>query len=77
MAATTETVETVADVTGGEYKYGFVTDVETDSVAPGLNEDVIRLISGKKGERIVYVRTLIEGDGESRSIEAITTGQYL
>jgi len=33
-----------------EYKYGFVTDIETDSVAPGLSEDVIRLISAKKGE---------------------------
>ena len=32
---------------------------------------------GKKGERIVYVRTLIEGGGASRAIEAITTGQYL
>ena len=33
-----------------EYKYGFVTDVETDSVAPGLSEDVVRLISRKKEE---------------------------
>ena len=33
-----------------EYKYGFVTDIETDSVPPGLNEDVIRLISAKKKE---------------------------
>jgi Fe-S cluster assembly protein SufB len=33
-----------------QYKYGFVTDIETDSVPPGLNEDVIRLISAKKGE---------------------------
>src|SRR5258707_5156632 len=33
-----------------EYAYGFVTDVETDTVPPGLNEDVIRLISAKKNE---------------------------
>jgi Fe-S cluster assembly protein SufB len=33
-----------------DYQYGFVTDVETDTVAPGLNEDVIRLISSKKNE---------------------------
>jgi Fe-S cluster assembly protein SufB len=33
-----------------EYKYGFVTDIEQETVAPGLNEDVIRLISAKKGE---------------------------
>ena len=36
--------------TNEEYKYGFVTDIETDSVPPGLNEDVIRLISAKKEE---------------------------
>ncbi len=33
-----------------EYKYGFYTDIETDSVPPGLNEDVVRLISAKKNE---------------------------
>lgn len=33
-----------------EYKYGFVTDVEADTVPKGLNEDVIRLISKKKNE---------------------------
>ncbi|HXH64525.1 MAG TPA: Fe-S cluster assembly protein SufB [Mariprofundaceae bacterium] len=33
-----------------EYKAGFVTDIEADTVAPGLNEDVIRLISAKKEE---------------------------
>ncbi len=32
------------------YKYGFVTDIESDVVPPGLNEDIIRLISAKKGE---------------------------
>lgn len=33
-----------------EYKYGFVTEIEADTVPPGLNEDVIRLISAKKEE---------------------------
>ncbi|MBZ5543254.1 MAG: Fe-S cluster assembly protein SufB [Acidobacteriia bacterium] len=33
-----------------EYKYGFVTDVETDTVPAGLNEDIIRAISAKKQE---------------------------
>ena len=33
-----------------EYKWGFVTDIEADSVPKGLNEDIIRLISAKKGE---------------------------
>ena len=34
----------------GEYRHGFVTDIESDTVAPGLSEDVIRLISAKKQE---------------------------
>jgi Fe-S cluster assembly protein SufB len=33
-----------------EYKYGFVTDIESDAAPPGLNEDVVRLISAKKKE---------------------------
>ena len=33
-----------------EYKYGFVTEIEADSLPPGLNEDVIRVISAKKDE---------------------------
>jgi len=40
----------VESLVGGEYKYGFVTDIEADAVPPGLSEDVIRLISEKKGE---------------------------
>ena len=32
------------------YEHGFITDIETDIIAPGLNEDVIRLISAKKNE---------------------------
>lgn len=38
------------DVTAGEYKYGFTTDIETDRIPPGISEDVIRFISAKKGE---------------------------
>jgi Fe-S cluster assembly protein SufB len=33
-----------------QYKYGFVTEIEADAVPPGLSEDIIRLISAKKGE---------------------------
>jgi len=38
------------EVTQSEYKYGFVTDIESESIAKGLNEDVVRLISQKKNE---------------------------
>ena len=40
----------LGEVTSGEYKYGFVTDIETDVIPKGLSEDVIRLISTKKEE---------------------------
>jgi len=38
------------EVTAKEYEFGFTTDVESDTLPPGLNEDVIRLISSKKNE---------------------------
>ncbi len=37
-------------VTGDDYKYGFYTDIETETIPPGLNENIIRLISSKKNE---------------------------
>ena len=43
-------LETVRDFTGSEYKYGFVTPVEEDRFAPGLDEGVVRRLSAKKGE---------------------------
>ncbi|MDE0987325.1 MAG: Fe-S cluster assembly protein SufB, partial [Schleiferiaceae bacterium] len=42
--------EILDEVTASEYKYGFVTDIESDTMAPGLNENVIRMISAKKNE---------------------------
>ena len=50
QAEMTDTERTVAEYTSQEYKYGWVTDIEMDSVPPGLNEDVIRFISAKKEE---------------------------
>ena len=38
------------EVTEKEYAYGFVTNIESDKVKKGLNEDIIRLISDKKEE---------------------------
>ena len=45
-----EMEDIIQDITTQEYKYGFTTDVETDVVPAGLNEDIIRLISAKKNE---------------------------
>jgi len=50
MAAINETRERVAEISGEKYKYGFVTDIEMERAPKGLNEDVIRFISAKKGE---------------------------
>ena len=47
MGTDTKAVEALAN---REYKYGFVTDIEADSIPRGLNEDIIRLISAKKNE---------------------------
>ncbi len=47
MSTATQTIEELANQ---EYKHGFVTDVEADTIPKGLNEDVIRLISAKKEE---------------------------
>lgn len=49
MASTLETRKTVEEVSG-DYKYGFVTDIETVKAPKGLSEDVIRFISAKKEE---------------------------
>ena len=48
MAVTRETAAAVRDVE--QYKYGFVTDIESDMAPKGLNEDIVRFISAKKNE---------------------------
>ena len=47
MDATTDTIESFVN---SEYKYGFVSDIETEAFAPGLTEDTVRRISEIKGE---------------------------
>ena len=47
MPTATETIERLAK---RDYEFGFVTDIEQDTVPPGLDEDVVRLISAKKNE---------------------------
>ena len=42
--------ESVESLVNRDYKWGFVTDIETDQIPAGLDEDVVRLISAKKGE---------------------------
>jgi Fe-S cluster assembly protein SufB len=44
------TVNQINDLTQQEYKWGFITSIDEDRLPPGLNEDVVRAISLKKGE---------------------------
>ena len=41
---------TIEALTNKEYEHGFITDIESESIPAGLNEDVVRLISAKKDE---------------------------
>jgi len=45
-----EAVDTIDEFVASDYKYGFVTDIESESLEPGLGEDVVRFISAKKNE---------------------------
>src|ERR1700684_982014 len=50
MAAVQETVDRVRSIDVSEYKYGFVSDIESDKAPKGLSEDIVRFISAKKSE---------------------------
>ena len=40
----------LSELTSSEYKYGFTTDIESDTIPKGLSEEVVRIISAKKNE---------------------------
>jgi Fe-S cluster assembly protein SufB len=50
MPAIVETRDTVEALTASKYKYGFSTDIAMEDFPKGLNEDIVRMISAKKGE---------------------------
>lgn len=71
----------VKDLVDRKYQHGFVTDIDADTVAPGLDESVIRLISHKKGEpqfmldwrlkAFAHWQTLTEPDWAKLNVEPI------
>ncbi|HJQ77086.1 MAG TPA: proteasome ATPase [Acidimicrobiia bacterium] len=72
----------IAGGAGGVRKADLITAIkqefrEHEDLPNTTNPDDWAKISGKKGERIVYVRTLVGGDEESRLIEKVAGGQYL
>ena len=50
MAAVQQTIEQVASLDVDKYKYGFETDIQSDMAPKGLDADIVRFISAKKGE---------------------------
>ena len=50
MAAVQQTIEQVKSLDVDKYKYGFESDIPSDTIAKGLSEDVVRIISAKKNE---------------------------
>src|SRR5688572_17121537 len=50
MPAVQETVARVREIDVDKYKYGFFTEIESVKAPKGLNEDIVRFISAKKGE---------------------------
>src|ERR1700726_1648664 len=50
MSASLDLQQTIRSLSQEGYKYGFVTDIESDTAPPGLNEDTVRFISAKKSE---------------------------
>lgn len=81
MAATAETVGKVSDLADEKYKYGFVSDIESDLAPKGLDEDTIRFISAKKEEpswmlewrlkAFEYWKTMPEPDWQKPEIDEI------
>jgi proteasome-associated ATPase len=72
----------IAGETGGIRKTDLIAAIkqefkEQEDLPNTTNPDDWAKISGKKGERIVYVRTLVGGDEDSRLIEKVAGGQYL
>jgi hypothetical protein len=66
MSKERRSVEELAD---REYKYGFVTDVESESLSPGLDEGTVRAISALKRDGlrplVEAVARMLEGPGET------------
>ena len=72
MAAVQDTVERVRALEADAYKYGFVSDIESDVAPKGLNEDTVRFISAKKGEPEWLLQWRLEAFRRWRTMEEPT-----
>ncbi len=62
----------IEDAVNAESKHGFITDIETESAPPGLNEHIIRLISRKKGEPNYSLEKCHNGDPLVQRVKPVT-----
>jgi Fe-S cluster assembly protein SufB len=62
-------INTIRDLAQQDYKWGFVTDIEEDRVPKGLNEEIIRLISARKGEPEFMLQWRLKGYRHWASLE--------
>jgi Fe-S cluster assembly protein SufB len=65
-----QTYENLRSVTGDGYKYGFFTEIESESAPPGLNEDTVRFISAKKHEPEWLLEWRLRAYGDWLKMEA-------
>ncbi|MCL4162025.1 UNVERIFIED_CONTAM: hypothetical protein GTU68_057100, partial [Idotea baltica] len=61
--------DTLENLTNQEYKYGFVTDIESEAFEPGLSEDVVRRLSAKKGEPEFFLNWRLEAYKKWQKLE--------
>ena len=59
----TSAVTDLGELVGRDYKEGFVTDIEAETLPPGLDEDVIRFLSAKKAEPEFILQWRLEAFG--------------
>src|SRR3954462_5541836 len=63
------TVNQINDLTQQEYKWGFITSIDEDRLPPGLNEDIVRAISLKKGEPEFMTEWRLKGSPYGAQLE--------
>lgn len=74
MNKETKSEDVLQEIASSEYKYGFTTDIDTEIIPTGLNEDVVRLISQKKGEPEWMLQFRLDAYRYWLSLEAPTWG---
>tara|TARA_B100000575_G_scaffold116938_1_gene93061 strand:+ start:75 stop:290 length:216 start_codon:yes stop_codon:yes gene_type:complete len=62
----------VDNIVSEPYKYGFVTEIESEKISKGINEDIVRLISSKKNEPEYLLNFRLNASGNGKSYKNLT-----